>query len=76
MSSGVYDLDTHFRRTVSNVTTLPQLFKNAGYLSLSYGKIYHEALDDALSWSGQDDFEDGEVWRGTDATYGPLCLPV
>ena len=67
---GVFDLDTHFRTTVPHATTLPQLFRSAGYLSLSYGKIFHENLDDEPSWSSQADFNDGEVWRGTNSTYG------
>ena len=30
--------------------TLPQRFREAGYLSVSYGKIFHQKLDDAPSW--------------------------
>lgn len=67
---GVHDLETHFRTTVPDATTLPQAFKRAGYLALSYGKVFHEALDDAASWSSQADFDDGEVWRGTERAYG------
>ena len=67
---GVHDLETHFRTTVPGVKTLPQTFKEAGYLSLSYGKVFHETLDDAKSWSPQADFDDGEVWRGTERSYG------
>lgn len=52
-SHRVYDLQTHFRREVSEVTTLPQLFRKNGYLSLSFGKIFHEELDDKASWSSQ-----------------------
>ena len=57
---GVHDLFTHFRSTVPDVTTLPQAFKRAGYLALSYGKVFHEDLDDGASWSSQADFDDGE----------------
>ena len=67
---GVHDLVTHFRTTVADATTLPQAFKRAGYLALSYGKVFHEDLDDAASWSSQADFDDGEVWRGTERVYG------
>ena len=47
----VLDLKTHFRDHVPNISTLPQRFRQAGYLSLSFGKIYHQHLDDAESWS-------------------------
>ena len=50
----VLDLKTFVRKTNPNVVTLPQLFKNNGYLSLSYGKIFHVTNgnhDDPISWS-------------------------
>lgn len=59
-STGVYDLVTHFRKKVPEVTTLPQHFKNHGYHSQAIGKIFHPAfagfgigsdLGDDVSWS-------------------------
>lgn len=50
-STKIYDLETHFRKTVPNVTTLPQIFKNNGYHSIGISKIYHGGLNDELSWS-------------------------
>ena len=47
----IYDLETHFRTTIPDVVTLPQHFKNAGYHSQGFGKIYHGGLDDKSSWS-------------------------
>ena len=47
----VYDLVTHFRKTIPDVVTLPQYFKNNGYVTESFGKIYHGGLDDPVSWS-------------------------
>jgi iduronate 2-sulfatase len=47
----VYDLETHFRTTVPDAVTLPQYFKQHGYLVASLGKVFHESLDDSLSWS-------------------------
>ena len=51
--TGVTDLETHFRDQVPEVTTLPQIFKNNGYLSLGAGKVYHATpfIVDSLSWS-------------------------
>jgi arylsulfatase A-like enzyme len=47
----VYDLETHFRKNIPDVVTLPQHFKANGYHTQSFGKIYHGALDDPQSWS-------------------------
>ena len=47
----VYDLETHFRTTIPDVVTLPQYFKQQGYHTQGFGKIYHGGLDDAASWS-------------------------
>jgi iduronate 2-sulfatase len=47
----VYDLQTHFRTTIPDVVTLPQFFKQHGYVTRGLGKIYHGGLDDAQSWS-------------------------
>ena len=70
----IYDLQTHFRETVPTAVTLPQLFREAGWLSVSYGKIFHESLDDRLSWSGQYSrpawLDSSSAWRGTRNSYG------
>ncbi len=47
----VYDLVTHFRRALPDVVTLPQQFKNAGWHTQSFGKIYHGGFDDPASWT-------------------------
>lgn len=47
----VYDLETHFRKTIPNAVTLPQHFKNNGYEVRGLGKIFHGSLNDPLSWS-------------------------
>jgi arylsulfatase A-like enzyme len=51
-STGVYDLQTHFRNAgLPDVVTLPQDFKNNGYHTQSLSKIYHGGYDDPPSWS-------------------------
>ncbi|MEY3896569.1 MAG: hypothetical protein RLZZ214_2089 [Verrucomicrobiota bacterium] len=47
----VWNLSTHFRKALPDVVTLPQHFKNNGYLTRGLGKIYHSGLDDKESWS-------------------------
>jgi arylsulfatase A-like enzyme len=47
----IYDQETHFRSIHPTIVTLPQVFKNAGYETLSVGKIFHNTLPDPASWS-------------------------
>jgi len=48
----VYDLNTPLRTTMPDVVTLPQLFKDHGYVTTSLGKIYHHGKrDDPVAWS-------------------------
>ena len=49
-STRVYDLKTHFREHVPDAVTLPQLFRENNYRTVSVGKIFHGNLDDAPSW--------------------------
>jgi iduronate 2-sulfatase len=50
----VWDLNTHFRKALPDVATLPQLFKNHGYVAQGLGKIYHGDLVDPASWSSEE----------------------
>ena len=45
----VWHNEDQVRTYQHNFTTLPQYFKENGYHSLGFGKVYH--LDDAASWS-------------------------
>ena len=47
----VYELQTHFRKTIPDVVTLPQHFRQNGYVTTGLSKIYHGGLDDPESWS-------------------------
>ncbi|QNL47860.1 sulfatase [Olivibacter sp. SDN3] len=53
-STHIWDLKETFRNTQPAIVTLPQYFKNNGYVTASAGKIYHDPAthQDSLSWSG------------------------
>lgn len=48
-STRVYDLYSDFRVALPEIQSLPEWFKNNGYYTDRFGKIFH--IDDARSWS-------------------------
>ena len=54
-STRVWDLETYWRESGGNFTTIPQFFKEAGYMTVGMGKVYHgkacSGNDDPISWS-------------------------
>ncbi|HWA99872.1 MAG TPA: sulfatase [Pirellulales bacterium] len=63
----VYDLETHFRKALPDVVTLPQLFKQHGYFVQGMGKIFHGGFDDPPSWS--------VPWTGPKTRHGVYGRP-
>lgn len=61
-STGVEDLYSHFRLFNPHIKTLPQVFKENGYTSISLGKVFH--FSDHLSWSEPEWHEPLENLRG------------
>ena len=51
----VYDLFTYWRNAGGNFTTIPQFFKENGYITQGMGKIFHPGSsshgDDPISWT-------------------------
>lgn len=58
----IEEIDTFFRNTVPDVVTLPQYFKQHGYIATYFGKVFHRGqTDDDISWSPRlKDFPVGE----------------
>lgn len=53
-STGLYGFGRNLRAAYPDAVTLPQYFKQYGYLSVSVGKVYHVghgSYDDDASWS-------------------------
>ncbi|MCS7316366.1 MAG: sulfatase [Bryobacterales bacterium] len=46
----VLDNNRYFRTEFPDLLTLPQLFRQNGYVTARAGKIYHGVIDDAPSW--------------------------
>jgi uncharacterized sulfatase len=50
-TTGVWDNSTWFRDKMPDVVTLPQHFKENGYVTAVTGKIFHGGLDDNKGWT-------------------------
>lgn len=70
----------YWRQRGGNFTTLPQLFKDAGYLTLGIGKIFHpgtaSGYDDPISWSPENlPYDDTGSRCPSAATSPPVPAP-
>ena len=48
---GIYSIFTPLRSKHPEMITLPQFFKENGYITVSIGKVYHHTIDDKENWS-------------------------
>lgn len=60
-----------FRTRMPNLVTLPELFKNRGYRSVSIGKIFHGAFQVRSQWNDPKSWSQPEWWPGPRYYYTP-----
>ena len=49
-SSGIDDLWTPLRKVLPEAMSMPRYFKQRGYVTSSFGKVYHHQRDDKAHW--------------------------
>jgi arylsulfatase A-like enzyme len=71
--TGVLGNRTDFRVAHPDWTTLPQLLKDNGYITVRAGKIFHGGIDDAKSWGEVSD-RGGPTDDGSGAAAGKTLV--
>ena len=71
-ATGVLGNRTAFRDTHPDWISLPQLFKQNGYVSCRTGKIFHGGIDDPKAWTVAGGATDEEGAAGLDAAHSNL----
>lgn len=85
----LYDFNSYWRVQAGNFSTLPQHFKDRGYITMSVGKVFHPGIssnhsdDSPYSWSippyhpSSEKYENTKTCRGPDGVlHANLLCPV
>ncbi|XP_020656679.3 iduronate 2-sulfatase isoform X1 [Pogona vitticeps] len=85
----LYDFDSYWRVHAGNYSTLPQYFKDNGYITMSVGKVFHPGIssnhtdDYPRSWTfpafhpSSEKYENTKVCKGKDGElHANLICPV
>ena len=73
--TGVLGNQTAFRDLHPDWVSLPQLFKENGYVSLRNGKIFHNGIDDPKAWVEAAEMDEGDGGGGHQADPARDALP-
>jgi len=73
--TGVLGNQTAFRDLHPDWVSLPQLFKENGYVSLRNGKIFHNGIDDPKAWVEAAESDEGDGGGATKPMPGRDALP-
>ncbi|MEO7309278.1 MAG: sulfatase [Chitinophagaceae bacterium] len=67
-SINIFDLQHPVRKYYPNLPTISSLFKDAGYKTISVGKVFHNPTDDKENWEYLDSQKPRSMYLGAD-TY-------
>lgn len=69
-TTGILDNTVHFRKRMPEVVTLPQLFRENGWRTASYGKTFHvfrgADSQDIVGVNGGRSFDEARIFRATE----------
>ncbi|XP_016059164.1 PREDICTED: iduronate 2-sulfatase isoform X2 [Miniopterus natalensis] len=73
----LYDFNSYWRVQAGNFSTIPQYFKENGYVTMSVGKVFHPGIssnhsdDSPYSWSVRPYHPSSEKYENTKTCRGP-----
>jgi arylsulfatase A-like enzyme len=70
--TGVMNNNDYFRKKFPDWVTLPQYFKNNGYVTLRSGKIFHGGIDDPFSWTEGGEAPDPNITERGNPNFKPV----